>query len=126
MTKARKEAMAAEGTPCPGCGAALNALYHVTVCAPFPFSPGFTKAAFRASTVSIVAADHDLVKPWCGHCGWRETNHARTQSDVIQTLMRELIDRGMKPSELQGLLQQSTVSAVDVLAATYPKITEQD
>jgi hypothetical protein len=122
MTKARKEAMEATGSPCPGCSQPLIALYHITVCAPHPF-PGFTKAAFRASTVSIVAADHDLTAPFCGHCGWTK-DAPKSQSDVIQTLMRELIERGMKPTDLQGLLKESNTSAVDMLAACHPKLSE--
>jgi len=123
MTKARKEAMEAKGAPCPGCQQPLLALYHVTVCAPHPF-PEFTKAAFRAKTVSIVSANHDLTAPFCGHCGWTEAA-PKTQSDVIQALMRELIDRGMKPTDLQGLLKESKTSAVDMLAACYPKLSEE-
>lgn len=122
--KAHKEAKEAVGAPCPNCTKPLNALYHLTVCAPYPFV-AFTKAAFRAKTVTIVAADHDLIKPWCGHCGWTEAA-PKSQSDVIQTLMRELIDRGMKPTDLQGLLKESKTSAVDMLAACHPKLSEEN
>ena len=125
MTKAWKEASEAKGNPCPKCGAELHAFYKVTLCAPYPFTPGFSKSALRAKTVSIVAADHDLTHPMCIGCGWHD-EPAKTEADVILTLMRELVHRGMKPSELQSLLHQSPVGAVDLLAATYPKIAEAD
>jgi len=124
MTKSWREANEAEGMPCPSCGAAVHAFYRVTVCAPYPFVT-FTKASMRSKNLSIVAVDHDLVTPMCVGCGWRETRTMRTKSDVIQTLMRELINRGMKPSDLQALLNKSPVGAVDLMAAAYPKLAEQ-
>ena len=116
-----------EAAPCPSCGCALTALYQVTMSAPYPFRElGFSKQTIKSARVGVVATTWETASPFCANCGWHGDDNAEAgRSEVILRLMRELIQRGVKPSEVQRIVQ-GAVSSIDVLAATYPKAAEPD
>ena len=108
---------------CPACGFELHAMYHLALLAPYPMEK-LTKRTLRDKDVSIVSTDWDLVAPMCIACGWREQRAPKTERDVILTLMRELILRGADASDIEKMLRQSGISAIDILAASMPKLAQ--
>lgn len=118
-----KQAVEAEPAPCPqpNCPGRLAGFYHVTMAAPYPFEQiGFTKSSIKSKSVGIVATAWDAASVYCPTCGWRpEDRREAAKSEIITRLMRALILRGVKPSEVQRIVG-SGVSVIDVLAATHP------
>lgn len=107
----------------PGCEGRLTALYHTTLSAPYPWAQiGFTKSTIKCKQVGIVAVSWDVAQPFCPACGWHSDDKSEaTKSEAIMRLMRSLVMRGVRPSEVQ-LIVGNAVSVIDVLAATYPEI----
>lgn len=108
-----------EPVQCQHCGNDLWAFTNVKLCSPWPL-PGVSKAVIRDRRVAIAAADVSEARPFCPKCGWKLDDPARTKDEVIQDLMRELLLRGMEAGELQRVVG-GNVSAIDLLAACYPK-----
>ncbi|HET6494513.1 MAG TPA: hypothetical protein VFH61_04000 [Thermoleophilia bacterium] len=113
------------GDPCPrrGCKGKLNALYQLTVSAPYPFDAiGFTKSTIKSKQIGIVACQWELAHPFCPVCQWHSENtRESTKNEAIIRLMRALVMRGVAPSEVQRIVGDA-VSVIDVLAATHPEI----
>jgi hypothetical protein len=103
------------------CKGKLTAFYRVTMNAPWPWQGiGFTKEAIKSRRVGITAVDWDQEMVFCPKCGWSERgNPEAKKSEIIMRMMRELVVRGMKPSEIQSLVGNA-VSTIDVLGAIHP------
>ena len=118
-----KKANDFEESPCPkrGCDGKLTAFYRLTVNAPWPWQQiGFSKETIKSRRIGITAVDWDQEMVFCPKCGWSERgNPDDKKSEIIMRMMRELVVRGMKPSEIQALVGNA-VSTIDVLAAIHP------
>ena len=108
---------------CVHCGGQLWAITEVHVSHPYPVAK-MNKELLKKRGVTIHGAELKGARPFCtnpecSHQG-RPMQPARTRTELIQDLMRELINRGMPAVELQQLVG-GHVSAIDMLAAAYPK-----
>lgn len=113
---------------CRDCGAKLWAISNIQVCHPWPMAK-LNKQAIKRKDVSVVADEQVSARPFCTtpDCPSQgvERSPARTRTEMIQDLMRELINRGMSPNDIQTLVR-GHVSAIDLLAATYPRASWGD
>lgn len=115
---------------CAYCGGKLQAITTVQVCHPYPPARDkIDKQYIKAKDVTVTGDELSTTRPFCvnHHCAnvGRPLEPARSRTELIQDLMRELISRGMSARDLQKLVG-GHVSAIDLLAATYPKGFEAD
>lgn len=117
-----------EPIACRDCGSQLWAISNVQVCHPWPIAK-LNKQAIKRGDVQVVADEQISARPFCTNpdCTSQgvQLSPARTRTEMIQELMRALINRGMSPTELQTIVR-GHVSAIDLLAATYPKASWGD
>jgi len=119
MTTRTEEDDHEDQAACTYCGGPLWAFTSVQLCHPWPMR-GIDKRTIRSKKITIAAAETNLARPFCSKCQRRPIEISRTRDDVVQDLMRELLHRGMKPKELQEIID-GHVSAIDFLAAIHPK-----